>query len=146
MKQSNIKIGENDIKASDIIALNHLLKQLNPEAASVNLNKVKKVMEIGIIITLRDSYKDNVLIGMGTLIPIQKLFSYCGTIEDIVVDKAYRRQGLGKKIMNELIKKGGILGMKFIDLTSNPKRLEANSLYWSIGFQKRDTNVYRLYL
>jgi len=142
MKKSRIKLGENDIKKSDVALLNILLKQLNPDSSRIDFKRIKDVMKFGIIITLRDS---GVLIGMGTLIPMKKLFSFCGSIEDIIVEKNYRGKGFGKKILKSLIKKSKVLGMRFVDLTSNPKRIKANKLYPSVGFEKRKTNVYRLY-
>ncbi|MFA7209097.1 MAG: GNAT family N-acetyltransferase [Parcubacteria group bacterium] len=136
-------IGENDIKAADISAVNGLLKQLNPEAAAVDYRRIKEVMHSGIIMTIRDSAQGNVLVGMGTLIPLRKIFSFCGSIEDVVVDEEYRGQGLGRKIMQILLDKSRALGMKYIDLTSRPQRKIANQLYQSIGFERRKTNVYR---
>lgn len=144
-KEIKIKMGENDVKKADIEMLNRLMKQLNPESPAVNMKKIKEVMASGIILTLRDASKKNILIGIGTLIPIRKLFVFCGTIEDVVVDEAYRGQGLGKKIMRDLIKKSASSGMKFVDLTSRSERITANKLYQSIGFEKRKTNLYRLY-
>jgi ribosomal protein S18 acetylase RimI-like enzyme len=37
-------------------------------------------------------------------------------------------------------------GAKTVDLTSRPSRDVANRLYQRLGFQKRDTNVYRFVL
>ena len=35
------------------------------------------------------------------------------------------------------------LGLDFVELTSRPSREAANGLYQSIGFRRRETNVYR---
>jgi N-acetylglutamate synthase-like GNAT family acetyltransferase len=137
-----ITIGENDIKAKDIQALNILLKQLNPEISKATFEKIKDVMEHATIVTIRHK---GVLIGMGTLVPMKKPTSFCGSIEDVVVEENYRGKGLGEKIMQGLIKKSKILKMKLLDLTSNPKRKRANELYVSMGFERRKTNAYRLY-
>jgi ribosomal protein S18 acetylase RimI-like enzyme len=146
MKEQNIKIGENDIEQADIAVLNLLLKQLNPEALPVDLEKVQEVMNSGMILTLRDVSSGNILIGIGVLVPIKKLFAFCGSVEDIVVDESYRGRGLGREIMKGLLEKSRALGMKFVDLTSSPEREKANRLYQSIGFERRETNVYRLYI
>lgn len=142
----NYEIGENDIRARDMEAVNGLLKQLNPDASSIGMIELGEVTNYGgIIITARDITKDNLLVGMGTLVPIRKLFSFCGTIEDVVVDAKHQRKGLGRRIMSTLLTKGYRLGMKYFDLTSRPKRKEANKLYRSLGFKLRETNLYRLY-
>jgi len=36
-----------------------------------------------------------------------------------------------------------MLGAKAVDLTSRPSREAANKLYQSLGFETRETNVYR---
>jgi len=140
-----IVIGENDITLQDMADLNQLLKYLNPEAVQIDFERVKDVMSSGTILSLRDALKDKKLIGMGTLLSIRKLFVFCGHIEDVVVSEEYQKKGLGRKIMGDLMKKSQQLGMKFVDLTSSPERESANQLYQSMGFNKRDTNVYRLY-
>jgi ribosomal protein S18 acetylase RimI-like enzyme len=37
-------------------------------------------------------------------------------------------------------------GAQKVDLSSSPWREAANNLYLKLGFEKRDTNMYRLYL
>src|SRR3989339_365803 len=71
---------------------------------------------------------------------------YFGIIENIIVDKSFRKMGLGKKIMEKLIEIGKKNGAKKIDLTSNPSRIEARNLYESLGFQLRNTGIFRLKL
>ena len=38
------------------------------------------------------------------------------------------------------------LGLRHVDLTSRPAREAANALYQSLGYERRETNVYRLRL
>lgn len=73
--------------------------------------------------------------------------NYAG-IGDIVIDKNYRRLGLGEKIVKRLIALAKEKKVNYIRLTSNPKRKEANALYKKLGFEKdtRKTNRYILYL
>lgn len=138
-------IEASDIRSKDMEAVNRLLRQLSPKNSSIGMIELGEVVSHGgLIITVRDISNGNALIGMGTLVPIRKLFSFCGTIEDVVVDKKYRGIGLGRKITTKLIEAGARLGMKFIDLTSRPQRERANKLYRSLGFKKRATNLYRL--
>lgn len=65
-------------------------------------------------------------------------------IEDVVVDSQARGKGLGRKLMLHAIdftKKGNV---DTLMLTSRPSRITANKLYQSLGFEKRETNVYRM--
>ena len=66
-----------------------------------------------------------------------------GWIEDVVVDQAARGQGIGKALTQSLLDKAKVLGLKQVYLTSRPSREAANRLYQSMGFVRRETNVYR---
>ena len=65
-------------------------------------------------------------------------------IEDVVVDDAVRGQGVGKALTRAAITESGRRGARTVDLTSRPSREAANRLYQGLGFQLRETNVYRL--
>ena len=67
-------------------------------------------------------------------------------VEDVVVDSSARGKGIGKALMNHALKKVREKRGNSIDLTSRPSRETANKLYQSLGYQKRETNVYRLSL
>jgi ribosomal protein S18 acetylase RimI-like enzyme len=45
--------------------------------------------------------------------------------------------------MNHALNVAKELGAKSADLTSRPSREAANKLYQAIGFERRETNVYR---
>ena len=67
-------------------------------------------------------------------------------IEDVVVDKGARGTGVGRKLTDAAIHRARGAGAKSIGLTSRPAREAANRLYTSMGFEHRETNVYRLKL
>lgn len=73
-------------------------------------------------------------------------FGLMGHIEDLVVDPSYRDKSYGQALLQYCIERAKEKNHKAIDLTSNPKRVAANSLYKKFGFQKRETNVYFLAL
>ena len=64
-------------------------------------------------------------------------------IEDVIVDEAARGKGVGRKLNETAIEHAFSLGAITVDLTSRPTREAANRLYQQIGFEKRETNVYR---
>lgn len=65
-------------------------------------------------------------------------------IEDVVVDSSCRGQGVGTQLLTEAIRRAkDEFHARTIDLTSRPERTSANRLYQRLGFQLRDTNVYR---
>jgi ribosomal protein S18 acetylase RimI-like enzyme len=67
-------------------------------------------------------------------------------IEDVVVDEAASRQGIGEALNRRALEIAAERGAKTVDLTSRPSREAANRLYQRIGFQPRETNVYRFTL
>ncbi|MEL6890399.1 MAG: GNAT family N-acetyltransferase [Actinomycetota bacterium] len=64
-------------------------------------------------------------------------------IEDVVVDDAARGHGVGRLLNDAALDVARERGAKNVALTSRPSREAANRLYQRIGFEIRDTNVYR---
>jgi ribosomal protein S18 acetylase RimI-like enzyme len=64
-------------------------------------------------------------------------------IEDVVVDESARGSGLGEALTRAALARAGAAGARTVDLTSRPSREAANRLYRRMGFQPRETNVYR---
>ncbi|HEX9106651.1 MAG TPA: GNAT family N-acetyltransferase [Longimicrobiales bacterium] len=67
-------------------------------------------------------------------------------IEDVVVAAAARGQGIGEALVRRAIELARAAGAASVDLTSRPSRESANRLYLRLGFERRETNVYRLTL
>ena len=62
-----------------------------------------------------------------------------------MVAQTHRGQGLGRKLLEAIIDyAGNELGDVDLHLTSRPQRVAANALYQSLGFERRETNFYRL--
>ena len=70
-----------------------------------------------------------------------------GQSEDVVVASAYRGRGIGRTLLQRILDFAGSK-LSPIDphLTSNPSRVEANALYQALGFEQRETNVYKMSL
>ena len=67
-------------------------------------------------------------------------------IEDVIVSDEARGKGVATALMWHALGLAREKGAEKIDLSSRPWRKAANSLYLKMGFEKRDTNMYRLYL
>ena len=88
--------------------------------------------------------KDEQIAGMLT---VGTYFSPTGGkawIEDVVVDKTFRGQGLSKLLVAHAIDFVKSQQIPLLMLTSNPKRVAANRLYQAMGFERKETNVYRM--
>ena len=65
-------------------------------------------------------------------------------IEDVVVGEDYQGQGMGKKLMAFAVQFVKQQEVSLLTLTSNPARIAANNLYMKLGFEKKETNVYKM--
>ena len=65
-------------------------------------------------------------------------------IESVLVSSKYSGRGYGKELMAAIIDAAKNLNVHHIQLTSNPKRIAANQLYQNIGFEKYETNCYKM--
>lgn len=86
--------------------------------------------------------KDQV-VGMCTLVTSTIPTGVRCWIEDVVVDAEVRGQGIGAELITEAIARAKNAGARSVDLTSRPSRAAANRLYQRLGFERRETNVYR---
>jgi ribosomal protein S18 acetylase RimI-like enzyme len=64
-------------------------------------------------------------------------------IEDVVVDESARGRGTGAALTLEAVRLAREQGARTVDLTSRPSREAAGRLYERLGFQRRDTRLYR---
>lgn len=64
-------------------------------------------------------------------------------IEDVVVDQSARGNGVGAALNEAALDHATHVGARTVDLTSRPSREAANRLYRRLGFEPRETNVYR---
>lgn len=65
-------------------------------------------------------------------------------IEDVVVDDACRGRGYGRALVAHAIEEARKAGVAQLMLTSNPLRVAANKLYQAMGFEKKETNCYKM--
>lgn len=67
-------------------------------------------------------------------------------IEDVVVDQGARGRGIGEALVKECLKVARQNGAKVVELQSARRREVANRLYPRLGFERRESNVYRMTL
>lgn len=130
--------------ASTAEAIRLLIEQLTGRDSSFGEEELRQ--------TLQDSAsrlfvmrREGAIVGMLTL-----CIYHCPTarkvwVEDVVVDSAYRGQGLGKELVAfaiDYVEKN--LAPCSLILTSRPERIAANKLYQKAGFEQRQTNVYKI--
>ena len=65
-------------------------------------------------------------------------------IESVVVSSKCRGRGCGKELMTAMIEAAKKMNVHHIQLTSNPARVAANHLYQELGFERYETNFYKM--
>ena len=86
---------------------------------------------------------EHVIVGMLTLAIFRIPTGIRAWIEDVVVDAQMRGRGVGEALTREAVRIAGTHGARTVELTSRPSREAANRLYQRLGFERRETNVYR---
>jgi ribosomal protein S18 acetylase RimI-like enzyme len=83
------------------------------------------------------------IVGMLTLVVFTIPTAVRAWIEDVVVDEGSRGTGVAAALVEAALDRAAVLGARTVDLTSRPDREVANRLYVRMGFERRETNVYR---
>lgn len=86
---------------------------------------------------------DGEIVGALTLVMFPIPTGLRAWIEDVVVDETARGHGVGAALTQEAVRMARADGARTVDLTSRPSREAANRLYERLGFQLRDSKVYR---
>lgn len=136
------------VTTDSVAELNTLMRELRVDQSDDAIESVAD-MELLlndkniVVMTAKDDEK---IVGVATLYIVPKIGKTVAYIEDVVVSSAYRGQGLGEKLVREVIETAKSRNVKSIGLTSRPAREAANKLYQKIGFIRKETNVYKLAL
>ena len=86
---------------------------------------------------------DGAIAGMLVLVLFRLPTGMRAWIEDVVVDATARGRGVGEALNREALRLAVEAGARSVDLTSRPSRADAIRLYERLGFERRDTGVYR---
>jgi ribosomal protein S18 acetylase RimI-like enzyme len=122
--------------------INHLLRQVSSSAPPLTVDDILTILDRGARLFV--ARHNRTMVGMVTLIPMVCLSGTRNWIEDVVTDDEYRGHGIGEQLMRMAIAASEQSGAKSLDLTSRPSREPAWRLYLRVGFQERQTGVFRL--
>lgn len=133
-------------------AFEHLVPQLstsNPPPSEDELREM--VSSPSTVVFMAQDVQSREYVGTLTLALFRIPTGLRAWIEDVIVDEAARGgaqrtldgRGVAEALCDAAITRGRMVGAKTVDLTSRPSREVANKLYVRLGFELRDTNVYR---
>jgi ribosomal protein S18 acetylase RimI-like enzyme len=123
-------------------AFGRLLPQLSTSAKPLDAEAVRRILacDANTVLLAR---ADRVVVGTLTLVMFPLPAGLRARVEDVVVDGAARGHGIAGLLMQEALRIARQAGARTVDLTSRPDREAANRLYERLGFQVRESTVYR---
>jgi ribosomal protein S18 acetylase RimI-like enzyme len=86
---------------------------------------------------------DGQILGALTLVTFPIPTGVRAWIEDVVTDEAARGKGVATALIDEAIRLAKQASARTIDLSSRPSRMAAGVLYERMGFEQRETRMYR---
>ena len=131
-----------DFSAQALDAINGLLPQLSPSAVALDESDLRNIVDSESTKLFLAIDEDGVF-GMLSLVLFRISTGRKAWVEDVVVDEKARGRGVGKLLTEHAIQVAREHGAHSVDLTSRPSREAANALYQRVGFEQRETNVYR---
>ncbi len=127
-------------------AFQSLIPQLTTSGEVPTREELETIVQAeatSLLIAIDETEESDQIVGALTLVIYRIPTGYVARIEDVVVEQDIRRQGVGRRLVLTALLHARRVGVKAIDLTSNPARMAANNLYIQLGFEKRNTNLYR---
>jgi len=128
-------------------ALSRLLPQLNPKLAVPDRVRLDRLVEDPDVVLLvaRDGGR---IVGTTTVIVYTTPFWIKARLDEVVVDEAARGKGVGEALVKAALDVGRDRGAQIAELQSGrgPRREAAHRLYERLGFEVRDSDVFRIVL
>jgi ribosomal protein S18 acetylase RimI-like enzyme len=119
-----------------------LMPQLSPSKPAPTRAELQQIVDSPAVCLLIVR-EDGRLVGSLSLAYFRVPTGIRGWIEDVIVDEQMRGRGIGEALTRFALQQAKALGIRTVDLTSRPAREAANRLYQRIGFQQRNSNLYR---
>ncbi len=123
-------------------AFGRLLPQLSSTAKPLDREALAR-MTASDANTLLVARTPDAIVGTLTLVLVPLPAGLRARVEDVVVDSAARGRGIAGLLIEEALRIAREAGARTVDLTSRPDRAAANRLYERLGFEARQSTVYR---
>jgi ribosomal protein S18 acetylase RimI-like enzyme len=139
-----VTVCEADHVTPDLMqAFARLVPQLSSSSPPPSAAELQEMIDAPGTIVLVARDEDGSILGSLTLVVFRIPTGVRAWIEDVVVDGEARGKGVGEALNQAALAEARRRGARNVDLTSRPAREAANRLYQRLGFQPRETNVWR---
>ena len=128
-------------------ALSRLLPQLNPTLEVPSLERLRAVVDDPAV-TLLVAREDGRIVATTAVIVYTTPFWIKARLDEVVVDADARGRGAGEAIVRAALDVARRKGAQIAELQSGrgPVRAAAHRLYRRIGFEVRDSDIFRINL
>ncbi|SEO57564.1 Acetyltransferase (GNAT) family protein [Actinacidiphila rubida] len=123
-------------------AFGRLLPQLSATAKPLDHAALDRIVTCDAM-TVLVARTPEAIVGTLTLVLLPLPSGLRARIEDVVVDASARGHGVAGLLTREALRIAREAGARTADLTSRPDRAAANRLYERLGFEARQSTVYR---
>lgn len=126
-------------------ALAQLLPQLNPHLPVPTMERLQAIVadpSVSLLVA-RDGQE---IVGTTTVIVYTTPFWIKARLDEVVVEEAARGKGVGAALVKASLDIAREKGAQVAELQSRKSREAANRLYQRLGFELRDSNLYRIVL
>ncbi len=120
-----------------------LYKQLSTTIVQLSLKKILEDKDNIVFVLCKE---ENQIVGIAMMAMYKVISGHKGMVEDVVVDQGQRGKGIGRKLMEKLLEEGKNKNLDEILLFTGHHRTPAIALYKSLGFQLKNSGLYRLVL
>jgi GNAT superfamily N-acetyltransferase len=128
-------------------ALARLLPKLNPKLQVPDMARLRRLIAdpAATLLVARDG---DAIVGTTTVIVYTTPFWIKARLDEVVVDDSARGKGVGEALVKTALDIGRKRGAQIAELQSGrgPNREAAHRLYERLGFQVRETDVFRIVL
>ncbi|MFJ8510047.1 GNAT family N-acetyltransferase [Streptomyces avermitilis] len=120
-------------------AFSRLFPQLSSTAKPLDHDAIDRMVNCELLI----ARTPDAIVGTLTLVLLPLPSGLRARVEDVVVGSAARGQGVAGLLIQEALRIAREAEARTVDLTSRQDRAAANRLYERLGFQARQSTVYR---
>jgi ribosomal protein S18 acetylase RimI-like enzyme len=136
-----------EVTTEVVEAFGKLLPQLSSSAPPLDASALQAIVAAPAS-TVLIARAGGEIVGTLTLVVFPIPTGIRAWVEDVVVDEAARGKRFGDKRVGEALTAEAIevarrAGARTVDLTTRPSRVAAGRLYERLGFEQRDSRVYR---
>jgi len=137
----------NEVTPQLLAALERLLPQLNPKLRVPDSERLRRLIADPAV-TLLIAVDGDTIVGTTTVIVYTTPFWIKARLDEVVVDDSARGKGVGEALVIAALEVGRESGAQVAELQSGrgPNRAAARRLYERMGFQIRETDVFRIVL